>query len=179
VLFATPLWYANAVHFRAQLHDALARGVGHPRVVVLDAIGMSDLDYTGAVTALATRAPARCPSHRTPADLETKPDWSERFPRVVARIPARTPRHPCPPDDWKRNARGAHPNTMSTDPANLSVPPSLAIDADELLQPITEGDVTSSRSDRRLRSQATKRQALLGLGRRLDAIGDHGIQGER
>ena len=25
VLFATPLWYANAVHFRAQLHDALAR----------------------------------------------------------------------------------------------------------------------------------------------------------
>ena len=48
VLFATPLWYANAVHFRDQLHDALARADGPPRVVVLDAIGMSDLDYTGS-----------------------------------------------------------------------------------------------------------------------------------
>jgi SulP family sulfate permease len=48
VLFATPLWYANAVHFRAQLQDALARADRPPRVVVLDAIGMSDLDYTGS-----------------------------------------------------------------------------------------------------------------------------------
>ena len=48
VLFATPLWYANAVHFRDQLHGALARADGPPRVVVLDAIGMSDLDYTGS-----------------------------------------------------------------------------------------------------------------------------------
>ena len=48
VLFATPLWYANAVHFRAQLQVALTRAVGPTRVVVLDAIGMSDLDYTGS-----------------------------------------------------------------------------------------------------------------------------------
>jgi len=48
VLFATPLWYANAVHFRDQLQTALARAAGPPRVVVLDAIGMSDLDYTGS-----------------------------------------------------------------------------------------------------------------------------------
>jgi len=48
VLFATPLWYANAVHFRAELDSALKRGVGAPRVVVLDAIGMSDIDYTGS-----------------------------------------------------------------------------------------------------------------------------------
>ena len=48
VLFATPLWYANAVHFRAQLQVALTRAVGPPRLVVLDAIGMSDLDYTGS-----------------------------------------------------------------------------------------------------------------------------------
>lgn len=47
VLFATPLWYANASHFRTQLHRALARAVGRPRVVVLDAIGMGDIDYTG------------------------------------------------------------------------------------------------------------------------------------
>ena len=48
VLFATPLWYANAIHFRAQLTDSLARALGTPRLVVLDALGMSDVDYTGS-----------------------------------------------------------------------------------------------------------------------------------
>lgn len=48
VLFATPLWYANAVHFHAQLQAALTRAIGTPRLVVLDAIGMTDLDYTGS-----------------------------------------------------------------------------------------------------------------------------------
>jgi sulfate permease, SulP family len=48
VLFATPLWYANAVHFHDQLHDALTGAIEPPRLLVLDAIGMSDLDYTGA-----------------------------------------------------------------------------------------------------------------------------------
>ena len=48
ILFATPLWYANAVHFRAELDAALERAIGVPRVVVLDALGMSDIDYTGS-----------------------------------------------------------------------------------------------------------------------------------
>ncbi len=48
VLFATPLWYANAEHFRAQLHAARARAIGPPKLIVLDAIGMSDVDYTGS-----------------------------------------------------------------------------------------------------------------------------------
>jgi sulfate permease, SulP family len=48
VLFATPLWYANAVHFREELDDALERAIGTPKLVVLDTIGMSDIDYTGA-----------------------------------------------------------------------------------------------------------------------------------
>jgi sulfate permease, SulP family len=48
VLFATPLWYANAVHFRAELERALTRGEGKPKVVILDALGMSDIDYTGS-----------------------------------------------------------------------------------------------------------------------------------
>ncbi len=47
VLFSTPLWYANALHFRAEMEAALGRAVGQPRAVVLDAIGMSDIDYTG------------------------------------------------------------------------------------------------------------------------------------
>jgi len=48
VLFATPLWYANASHFREQILDAISRAVEPPRVLVLDAIGMSDIDYSGA-----------------------------------------------------------------------------------------------------------------------------------
>ncbi len=49
VLFATPLWYANAEHFRAQFEAALVRAIGIPRLVVLDALGMSDIDYTGSL----------------------------------------------------------------------------------------------------------------------------------
>ena len=47
VLFATPIWYANAIHFREQVSAALAEASGPVRVFVLDAIGMSDIDYTG------------------------------------------------------------------------------------------------------------------------------------
>jgi sulfate permease, SulP family len=49
VLFATPLWYANSVHFRAELDASLARAAGTPRLLVLDALGMSDIDYTGSL----------------------------------------------------------------------------------------------------------------------------------
>ena len=48
VLFATPLWYANAVHFREEVAAALARSPGTTRVLVLDTIGMSDIDFTGS-----------------------------------------------------------------------------------------------------------------------------------
>jgi sulfate permease, SulP family len=49
VLFATPLWFANAVHFREEVAAALAQA--RPRnigALVVDTIGMSDLDFTGA-----------------------------------------------------------------------------------------------------------------------------------
>ncbi len=54
VLFATPLWYANAAHFRSELRSARQRAVGSPTVVVLDAIGMSDIDFTGTRGLAAT-----------------------------------------------------------------------------------------------------------------------------
>ncbi len=47
VLFATPLWYANAVHFRDEVIGALTRTPG-TRTLVLDALGMSDVDFTGS-----------------------------------------------------------------------------------------------------------------------------------
>jgi MFS superfamily sulfate permease-like transporter len=48
LLFATPLWFANAVHFREEVESALSDAGPATRVLVLDTVGMSDLDYTGA-----------------------------------------------------------------------------------------------------------------------------------
>jgi sulfate permease, SulP family len=48
VLFATPLWFANAVHFREEVSAALTHAPGSVRLFVLDTIGMTDLDFTGA-----------------------------------------------------------------------------------------------------------------------------------
>ena len=47
VLFAAPLWYANATHFRAELDHWRRRSSPPPRLVVLDALGMYDVDFTG------------------------------------------------------------------------------------------------------------------------------------
>lgn len=48
VQFATPLWYANASRFRTDLAAAVDRAGHSLRLVVLDAMGMTDVDYTGA-----------------------------------------------------------------------------------------------------------------------------------
>lgn len=48
VLFGTPLWYANAVHFRSEMDSALSKAPRDLRAVVLDAAGMTDIDYTGS-----------------------------------------------------------------------------------------------------------------------------------
>jgi MFS superfamily sulfate permease-like transporter len=48
VLFATPLWYANAAHFRQEVEGALAQADAPIRVLILDTIGMSDIDFTGS-----------------------------------------------------------------------------------------------------------------------------------
>jgi MFS superfamily sulfate permease-like transporter len=47
VMFATPVWYANAVRFREEVAEAMARA-GAVRVLVLDTIGESDIDFTGS-----------------------------------------------------------------------------------------------------------------------------------
>jgi SulP family sulfate permease len=48
VLFATPLWYANATDFRTEMTAAIDQGDHALTLVVLDAMGMTDIDYTGA-----------------------------------------------------------------------------------------------------------------------------------
>jgi sulfate permease, SulP family len=48
VLFATPLWYGNAARFGSELERAQRDAPSRIKVVVLDALGMSDLDFTGS-----------------------------------------------------------------------------------------------------------------------------------
>jgi high affinity sulfate transporter 1 len=48
VLFAAPLWYANAIHFRSEMTQARERAGDSARLIVLDTLGMHDLDYTGS-----------------------------------------------------------------------------------------------------------------------------------
>lgn len=47
VLFAAPVWYANAQRFRDEVIEALHRAP-KPRVFVIETIGESDIDFTGA-----------------------------------------------------------------------------------------------------------------------------------
>ncbi|HEY6472118.1 MAG TPA: SulP family inorganic anion transporter [Acidimicrobiales bacterium] len=47
VLFATPLWFANAGNFREEVDRAFDHAVPTPQVLVLDTLGMYDIDYTG------------------------------------------------------------------------------------------------------------------------------------
>ncbi|MGO9342799.1 MAG: SulP family inorganic anion transporter [Acidimicrobiales bacterium] len=49
VLFAGPLYFANAGEFRARF-DALVKEPDLPHAIVLDAASMGDIDYTGATT---------------------------------------------------------------------------------------------------------------------------------
>jgi len=46
-LFATPIWYANAIRFRDEVRAALLHAPAPVRVFVLDTVGMSDIDFTG------------------------------------------------------------------------------------------------------------------------------------
>jgi SulP family sulfate permease len=46
-IFAAPVWYANAQRFRDEVFEALHRAP-KPRAFVLETVGQSDIDYTGA-----------------------------------------------------------------------------------------------------------------------------------
>ena len=48
VQFVAPLYYANADHFRAQVHAAMRQESSALSLLVLDADAMGDIDYTGA-----------------------------------------------------------------------------------------------------------------------------------
>ena len=48
--FGAPLYFANAGYFRQRVHGAVAGAETPPHLVVLDAVAISDIDYTGTRT---------------------------------------------------------------------------------------------------------------------------------
>jgi SulP family sulfate permease len=48
VLYAAPLYFANAAHFRGEVDKALGHPPSRPQAFVLDVVGMYDIDFTGA-----------------------------------------------------------------------------------------------------------------------------------
>ena len=45
--FGAPLYFANAAYFRLKVHQALASASPAPHLLVIDAVAMGDIDYTG------------------------------------------------------------------------------------------------------------------------------------
>jgi SulP family sulfate permease len=48
VLYAAPLYFANAAHFRGEIDKGLDHPSSRPHALVLDVVGMHDIDFTGA-----------------------------------------------------------------------------------------------------------------------------------
>ncbi len=108
VLFATPLWYANAAQFRTQMHDAIARANGLVRLVVLDAIGMTDIDYTGSkalsnvldelddrqITFAVARAGQRLRNNLAHTELSSRIGDDHLFPTVDQAVSTLRAEHP-------------------------------------------------------------------------------------
>lgn len=104
LLFAAPLYYANADHFRAEVEAALAR-VDRPGAVVLDVLGMHDVDFTGSrvlgrvldelghrhVTVGLARAGDHLVENLTKAGLMDRIGPGHLFPSVDAAVQALTP----------------------------------------------------------------------------------------
>ena len=126
-IFATPIWYANAIRFRDEVHAALLHAPAPVRVFVLDTVGMSDIDFTGTRAlsqvldlfehegiafgvARAGRAPPRQPAPLRPGGTDRGgpllPDRGRGgdgaglrtvTPGLSGPTPAGRPLSPCPP----------------------------------------------------------------------------------
>jgi sulfate permease, SulP family len=94
--FGAPLYYANAGYFRLKVHAALASASPPPHLLVLDAVAMGDIDFTGAralgqvldeletthVTMAVARAVATTPQDLTRSGLLERIGRDHLFPSV-------------------------------------------------------------------------------------------------
>jgi SulP family sulfate permease len=118
LLFPTPLWYANAAHFRSQIERALDAAKPAPHALVLDTFGMSDIDYTGAaelrrlmdeldrrkITFAVARAGETARENLAHAGLLERIGENRLFPsadEAVAAVASAAPAAPAAPDAGK------------------------------------------------------------------------------
>jgi SulP family sulfate permease len=113
--FGAPLYFANAGYFRLKVHQAMTAAAPTPRLLVLDAVAMGDIDFTGAraigqmldeldadhVTLAVARAVATTPEDLTRSGLLERIGRDHLFPTVDAAVVALGPREtassPTPP----------------------------------------------------------------------------------
>jgi sulfate permease, SulP family len=103
--FGAPLYFANAGYFRLKVHAALAAASPTPQVLVLDAVAMGDIDFTGArelaqvldelerthVTLAVARAVATAPQNLARSGLLDRIGRHHLFPSVDEAVVALGP----------------------------------------------------------------------------------------
>jgi MFS superfamily sulfate permease-like transporter len=94
--FGAPLYFANAGYFRVCLHAALAATSPPPHLLVIDAVAMGDIDFTGAralsqvldelershITVAVARAVATAPENLARSGLLERIGRNHFFPSV-------------------------------------------------------------------------------------------------
>ncbi len=106
--FGAPLYYANAGYFRLRVHAALAATSPPARLLVLDAVAMGDIDFTGTralsemldelgrsqVAVAVARALAGVPENLARSGLIDRIGRDHLFPSVDEAVVALGPSHP-------------------------------------------------------------------------------------
>jgi SulP family sulfate permease len=106
--FGAPLYYANAGYFRLRVHAALAAATPPPQLLVLDAVAMGDIDFTGTralaqvldeledshVTVAIARAVASAPENLARSGLLKRIGADHLFPSVDEAVVALGPPNP-------------------------------------------------------------------------------------
>jgi MFS superfamily sulfate permease-like transporter len=108
--FGGPLYFANAGYFRLKIHTAMAAASPPPQLLVLDAVAIADIDFTGAralgqvldelershVTMAVARAVATAPQNLARSGLLDRIGRQRLFPSVDEAVLALGPGVPPP-----------------------------------------------------------------------------------
>ncbi len=108
--FGAPLYFANAGFFRQKVHAALAATTPRPQLIVLDAVAIGDIDFTGAqalgtvldelqdshVAMAVARAVAGAPENLARSGLLERIGRDHLFPSVDEAVVALGPQTPGP-----------------------------------------------------------------------------------
>ncbi|HXQ75417.1 MAG TPA: SulP family inorganic anion transporter [Acidimicrobiales bacterium] len=130
--FGAPLYFANAGFFRMAVHSALATASPPPRLLVLDAVAIGDIDFTGAVAlsglldelagshvdVAVARAMAGAPENLARSGLLDRIGRDHLFPSVDEAVLALGPGTPAPGTLEPGTLEPADPGPPETPPGH-------------------------------------------------------------